>query len=78
MAGQEWQTSMEINSSTKLPLPKIGITIVFGIIRAAMPFYRAFHSASLRRLMKGILYQEFLFLFIEEGYQRGYNDLSFL
>lgn len=78
MAGQEWQTSMESKSSTKLPLPKIAITIVFGIIRAAMPFYRAFHSASLRRLMKGILYQEFLFLFIEEGYQRGCNDLSFL
>ena len=28
MAGQEWQTSMEIKSGTKLLLPKIAITIV--------------------------------------------------
>lgn len=55
MAGQEWQILTEIKSSTKLPLPEIAIMIVFGTIRAALPFYRAFHSASLRRLMKGIL-----------------------
>lgn len=54
MAGQEWQTPVEIKSGTKLLLPEIAIAIVFFIIRAASPFYRAFHSASLRRLMKGI------------------------
>lgn len=49
--------------------------IVFVINRAASPFYRAFHSASLTCLLKGIQSQKFLFLFIEEGHQRGCNDL---
>lgn len=61
---------MEIKSGTKLLLPKIAITIVSVIIRAASPFHRAFHSVSLSRLMRGIQWQEFLFLFIDEGHQR--------
>lgn len=72
MAGQEWQTLMEIKSGTKLLLPKIAIEIVLVIIRAASPFYRASHSVSLRCLMKDIQQQEFLSLFIEDGHQRGW------
>lgn len=60
---------MEIKSGTKPCWLKIAITIVFVIIRAASPFHRAFHSASLSRLMRDPV-AEFLLLFIEEGHQR--------
>lgn len=49
MAGQEWQTSTEIKSGTKLLLPQNSHHDCIVIIRAASPFYRAFHSASLRQ-----------------------------
>lgn len=54
----------------KAALAQNSHTIVSVIIRAASPFHRAFHSVSLSRLMRGIQWQEFLFLFIEEGHQR--------
>lgn len=68
---------MEIKSGTKPLVPKIALTIVPVIIRAASPFHRAFHSASLSRLLRGIQRHRSLFLFIEEGHHREVAAIRF-